>query len=356
MKTNSRLQTLDALRGVAAIVVVLFHVSQAGNNSNFAPNGYLAVDFFFILSGLVISRTFEGRLKGGMSVKTFAISRIIRLYPVFLLGLLLDGARRIIVVTQGKDYGYGYSQIAQAFLSELFFIPSVKADDQLLFLINPPAWSLLTEVLLNIIFALTLYRLRSKLLAVTALIAFVILAYQASLTGTYSMGAYWYDAAIGPLRGLFGFSVGILIARTCVTSTTNSWRVLAVIATLIFVLFLPDTVVINTLVIGIILPGIVIVGSRIEPPPALNRLFSMLGEASYPMYAIHFAMMYSLNKILIKIGVTGNTTFYVASAIVFFAGLAVSRFYEIPIRRMLTRVFLTSSRPALASKTPSADL
>lgn len=70
--------TLDALRGIAAIGVVIFHMQLAFNPIR-APGGYLAVDLFFIMSGVVLSHAYEGRFRAGMGTVEFMRVRLIRL-------------------------------------------------------------------------------------------------------------------------------------------------------------------------------------------------------------------------------------------------------------------------------------
>src|SRR5262245_14845562 len=87
---GSRLETLDAMRGVAAIVVVTFHLGSLLPGAT--TEGYLAVDFFFALSGYVLARTYDARLEHGMESLDFIRRRIIRLYPLYLIGFSLGAA------------------------------------------------------------------------------------------------------------------------------------------------------------------------------------------------------------------------------------------------------------------------
>ena len=81
--------TLDGLRGIAAIVVVIFHDLSPFDLDSLIPHAPLAVDFFFCLSGFVVAYAYEKRLLGTMSFADFVAVRIIRLYPLILAGLLL---------------------------------------------------------------------------------------------------------------------------------------------------------------------------------------------------------------------------------------------------------------------------
>src|ERR1700712_1409072 len=84
-----RYHTLDALRGLAAIAVVGFHISQVKLEPVLVPYGYLAVDFFFVLSGAVVAHAYEKQLRAGLSWQAFFVKRVIRLYPLALLGTAL---------------------------------------------------------------------------------------------------------------------------------------------------------------------------------------------------------------------------------------------------------------------------
>lgn len=91
IETKPHYQILDGLRGVAAVIVVLFHILEAhalGNRTEQIINhGYLAVDFFFLLSGFVISYAYDDRW-GKMTLKDFFLRRIIRLHPMIIVGSL----------------------------------------------------------------------------------------------------------------------------------------------------------------------------------------------------------------------------------------------------------------------------
>ena len=95
MNATQRYATLDGLRGVAAAFVVCYHTQIFRGCSAIAPHGYLAVDFFFLLSGFVIASAYEKKLEAGFTVPEFFKHRVIRLYPVALAGVLL-GALRLL--------------------------------------------------------------------------------------------------------------------------------------------------------------------------------------------------------------------------------------------------------------------
>ena len=84
MAERNRFVTLDALRGIAAIGVMLYH--SMPDSPLVIPGGYLAVDLFFVLSGFVIALTYEDKLRDGMTPREFLALRAIRLWPMLLVG------------------------------------------------------------------------------------------------------------------------------------------------------------------------------------------------------------------------------------------------------------------------------
>ena len=95
VKEKVHFHSLDGLRGVAAIVVVIYHVFEGyqfvGDKQyiEFMNHGYLAVDFFFMLSGFVIGYAYDDRLSGGMSIWSFFKRRLVRLHPMLVVGTIL---------------------------------------------------------------------------------------------------------------------------------------------------------------------------------------------------------------------------------------------------------------------------
>jgi peptidoglycan/LPS O-acetylase OafA/YrhL len=87
---GGRFALLDELRGIAALAVCLFHIGTRATGVQLFPNGYLAVDFFFMLSGFVLAEAYQrlGRTGagGGMDWAGFARRRLVRMAPVAVLG------------------------------------------------------------------------------------------------------------------------------------------------------------------------------------------------------------------------------------------------------------------------------
>ena len=103
---------LDGLRGVAALIVIVYHVFELHAGTP-VPHGYLAVDFFFILSGFVIGYAYDGRW-GKMTTGGFFKRRLIRLHPMVVMGALIGAVTFLVQGSIKWDFGK---------LSQCFFVP-----------------------------------------------------------------------------------------------------------------------------------------------------------------------------------------------------------------------------------------
>ena len=93
LKSKPRYEILDGLRGVAAVIVLSFHLLEVyskGQQYTIINHGYLAVDFFFILSGFVVGYAYDDRW-GRMSLSDFFKRRLVRLHPMLIFGTLFGG-------------------------------------------------------------------------------------------------------------------------------------------------------------------------------------------------------------------------------------------------------------------------
>src|SRR4051812_34823832 len=154
---------LDGLRGVAALGVVIFHFMEMviwNYSKLWIGHGFLAVDFFFCLSGFVMGYAYDDRI-GQMGLGQFFKVRLIRLQPLVVLGAVLG-----LIAFYGNPFGvipgYGVGRVALLFVLSLLMIPygAMKERSQNLFSLNAPAWSLFWEYVANLVFGLGLYRIR----------------------------------------------------------------------------------------------------------------------------------------------------------------------------------------------------
>ena len=193
---------LDGLRGVAALLVVWYHVFEGyafagGTSIETINHGYLAVDFFFILSGFVIGYAYDDRWGKTLTVKNFFKRRLVRLHPMVVLGAVLGA---ITFFIQGSVQWDG---------SHVEMYP-----------LNGPSWSLFFEYIGNIFYALFIHKFSTKALTVMVVILGIALTMFAcsDAAGYGSIGVGWTLDGVnfvgGLLRMLFPFSMGMIYQFT----------------------------------------------------------------------------------------------------------------------------------------------
>lgn len=208
---RARFLALDSLRGICACMIVLFHLHSTGlvTNSSLVRNSWMFVDFFFVLSGFVISCGYLERLRGGYSVRNFMLLRLGRVYPLHLailalfVGMEIAGA---VVGTAGLSSRVPFSdprtlgELAGSLaLVQIFCgFPSIVW--------NGPSWSIAAEVWTYLLVALLFRafpRRTAPMAASLAVAAGVVLA----LAGPSA----WDPAtAYAFARCILGFSLGVL--------------------------------------------------------------------------------------------------------------------------------------------------
>jgi peptidoglycan/LPS O-acetylase OafA/YrhL len=294
---NRRFHLLDGLRGIAAIVVVTGHMPKiwlAGEFSHF----YLAVDLFFMLSGFVIAFAYEQRLSRGLTAKAFMLIRYIRLYPLYIFGTVIGIISGIIAYALGKG-DLSFSDLLISIPTGLLMLPSpIINTDPGLIPLNPPAWSLLFELGMNFCYALFLFRLSTRMIAlVVALSAVALIATDLHLHSLHT-GMTWPTIQYGVARVVFPYCFGILIFRMMPTSQISSaWAyVLPFSVLLIFMGHGARPEVTELLGVVLAFPVIVAAGAKLDvPKPAL---FRFLGVASYAIYVTSVPMITLISRVL----------------------------------------------------------
>lgn len=316
---------LDALRGVAALIVIWYHSFEGFATSvvtQSCNHGYLAVDFFFILSGFVIGYAYDERFRsGGMKTGEFFKRRLIRLHPMVVFGVLFGVLAFIIggrVNWVGETAGWRF--ILAAMLLNLFLLPvipgqrtDVRGNGEM-FPLNGPHWSLFFEYIGNILYVLILRRLSNKALAAVTAVTGLILAWITLRTGYLGIGWTLPDFWGGLVRVLFPYSAGMLLSRFFLKREDEGRAPLApaflrrhafLFCALLLLLLLPMPFVGSgermwtnglyvVFIVTVIFPAIIWTaaeGSRCTGGRP-QRLFTFLGDLSYPLYAVHYPLMY----------------------------------------------------------------
>ena len=196
---------LEALRGIAALMVIFRHTEGALGpiRSNMS---YLAVDLFFLLSGVVLANSYEQRLKTReISPIGFVLQRIIRLYPLYLLSLPIGLASYAI------QNGLDCARLAELLLKAVLFIPSTNLES--LFPLNGPSWSLFFELWVGMLFSIILIRMSLRSLLALAFAGALVTMLGARIAGNLDIGFQPSYFIYGFSRVLFSFSIGICLYR-----------------------------------------------------------------------------------------------------------------------------------------------
>lgn len=367
-----RYELLDGLRGVAALMVILYHIGECFATSPMDQSinhGYLAVDFFFVLSGFVIGYAYDDRWSKGMTRGVFMLRRIIRLQPMVVMGVLL-GVISFLVQGCEKWDGTGVSigAVVLSFLLGLFMLPSlpgtlpeIRGNGEM-FPLNGPSWSLFFEYIGSLFYALFLHRMTTKVLcaftAASGLGLVCLAVYNAS--GVYHIGFGWTAADYGFWYGLvrmtFSFSIGLLMSRNFRPIRIKGifWICSAVIVGLLSAPYIGagEPCVLNGIYdcfcTLIVFPGIVYLAAsgRIRDLRS-DKICSFLGGISYPVYIIHYPFMYGFYAWV------WNTHPYSADVwpvvvvmvvAVMILAWVLMKFYDIPVRRRLMEHLKSISR------------
>jgi len=217
LQTKQHFEILDGLRGVAALAVVTFHFMEwvYTPDLNFIGHGFLAVDFFFCLSGFVIGYAYDDRI-AKMGVWVFFKSRIIRLHPLVISGSVLGLLAFLFDPFGGHPELFSAGKIALTFLCSVLLIPlPIIADRSFnLFSFNAPAWSLFWEYIANIVYAFVLVRIARGYLLVLLIISAITLCFvcynAGNLLGGWSGPTFWDGGA----RISYSFLSGLFLYRS----------------------------------------------------------------------------------------------------------------------------------------------
>lgn len=342
--------TLDALRGIAAIGVVVFHM-KAFFAPFSAPGGYLAVDLFFMMSGVVLSHAYEGRFAVGMGTLGFMRARLIRLYPLYLMGTVLGIAVTLASLLGRNIENWDPLSLLHAALLALFFLPNLSARPvNQLFPLNIACWSLFFEILVNLLFAFLWPLLRSRRLIVIAVLTGVAVGLAIVHKGSIDQGSIAASFAVGLARTVFGFSVGVLIARHIqhVYRGQSNLRVLAIVAVVaIAITGWPVgelRIIWDAVCVLVVFPLVVYWGTLIDPGLPLRRIATFLGVTSYAVYVLHSPLTSVLNSITRHFaggtgrGVGAPCLGVAVLAVLLIGCWLVDRQIDTPIRRKLSRI------------------
>ena len=376
LASKPRYEILDGLRGVAAVLVVFFHLFETyskGSAYQIINHGYLAVDFFFALSGFVIGYAYDDRWDK-MSTWGFFKRRLVRLHPMVIMGTIVGTC--LYFFGQCEQFGLaGYAsgwKLLLAFVFGLFMIPCGPGLDVRgwgeMNPLNGPNWSLTWEYVGNILYAFVFRRLGKVALGVlTAAAAFCTLDLCLNLnvfglltegrdSCMYTVIGGWSLTAeqmyIGATRLFYPFLSGLLLSRIGKTIDLKGgfwWCSLLLVVIFSLLCIGGEGSILNGVYnagcIILLFPLVIMIGAGSQLKGARSaRICSFLGELSYPLYIPPYPVMYmqmnwawnNPDAPLYAHITVAAATFIISIALAY----ACLKLYDLPVRKWLTDKWL----------------
>lgn len=300
--SRPRYEALDAMRGLAAIAVLLYHFTMHSGGTVIFASAPLAVDLFFCLSGFVIAHAYQERITAGLSLTSFLRLRLVRLYPAYLVGFGI-GVYALALKQSGGQSDIGLTGLIGSAVCNLLYLPfpgshSVLMYDNLIpgsiFPVNDPAWSLFFEFVANIALFLMLRRGIKPLtvLGISAVVFFVS-------TKLFGEAPGWGTANMigGLARVMFPFFAGVVLYQGRAHLNRLPTIPLPLLLLILTVALAVPTFRLHTyywfIMTVCFVPPLVALGARssVQAGGLGQKLAHYFGGLSYPLYCVHFPVL-----------------------------------------------------------------
>jgi peptidoglycan/LPS O-acetylase OafA/YrhL len=289
-----RFHLLDAIRGIAALLVVAYHAPPDFGRLMPFRSGFLAVDLFFVLSGFVIALSYERRLREGFSFRNFVAARLIRIYPAYLLGTLFAIIAGVATAHLLSSHGFLWE-----ILLGLLLLPDVFHGGKVaVYSLDFPAWSLLCEFISNTGYAvLVLWRGAGEwllYLVIGASAIFMLVWVHGS--GTVDSGSILQTFPMGLARVGYSFGAGVLVFRYFHAQRRerltgpSSWLLAGAICFVVVTALataMTKSPAAQIVTVLLIFPVLIYLGALTSMTGRLSKVASFLGDTSYPIYLLH---------------------------------------------------------------------
>lgn len=345
LKSKKHFEILDGLRGVAAVAVVFFHFlefSVPDYVDNWIAHSYLAVDFFFCLSGFVIAYAYDSKIKEIGILKFFQL-RLIRLQPLVFIGALIGLLTFVFDPFSLLYRQYGIKETILMFFSSAFMIPYPLITERYfnLFHFNPPTWSLFWEYIANIFYAVILFKLHKKALWLFTVLAGILLVYVSYKYENLAVGWGGDNFFGGGARIFYSFLVGILVYRSkwIIKSKLNFIILSILLAVAFFIPFINElNWIIDSVIVLFYFPFLLALGAGADVSKKSKGICKFSGEISYPLYMIHYPFLWlflsyiEVNKPTLT---TMHTIMFIGVLLLIAFAYFILKFIDIPVRNFL---------------------
>lgn len=295
---NRKFATLDAIRGIAAVCVMGFHYALLDNDFPLKfSNAFIDVDLFFCLSGFVLMQAYGGWAEGPRGIAEFVKVRLIRLYPMYVIGIIIGIAA--FEISSAAMIADGTGRLSVSILLAFLMLPDLSGTIYIpysitngIYPLNIPAWSLFFEVLANV--ALAARRWSQVNLLFMIAIAGVALAVASVALRTINGGFEASTMIIGLLRMSYNFAAGALLMKlfqSGLLARVALPPILPILGVIAISAVLPASGRLDLAVILLVVPFIIASATRDPLSRAGLAICDWLGRISYPLYAIHYPLV-----------------------------------------------------------------
>lgn len=358
---KSHYAVLDGLRGVAALMVVVFHLFEAYSGGSphrqIINHGYLAVDFFFLLSGFVVAYAYDDRW-ASMGQWRFYKRRLVRLQPMIIVGGVIGAALLAFQHSPifPKLEAVTAWQVVGVMMLSFVMIPLLPSAEIRgwgeIYPLNGPQWSLFYEYVANILYAVGLRKLPIRWLAALVgvsaltLVGLLVLGPRGDVIGGWALDAK--GVQIGLTRVMFPFFAGVLLMRLGKRiRIRHGFAVCSLL--LVAALSLPrfggtERLWVNGLYeaacVILLFPLIVAIGAGEKDAEGPSvRIARFFGDLSYPLYITHYPLIYVYTAWVVDQKIPAAQGAMVGAG-VFAAAVAIAwislKLYDEPVRRWLS--------------------
>lgn len=352
-KPKEFLHSLNALRAIGAISVCLYHSSAAFGNFGAFPQGYLAVDLFFILSGFIAFYRFNSNAE--IDLVKSAKKRFVRIYIVYIFATILGA---IFLITKYLYRGFplfdegGYTpfilSFLRAFALNFFMLPDFDTQslilDAPLYPFSLQNWTLFWEMVISLVFLFwrkAFWRFAAPLLIFFGLIVLTQMVGHGNFNHGFDNKGFW----LGGLRACFGFLIGIICAKIFLSKQEKLIAFFKMCAPILLVLTIsyfawrgPISVWVEILFVALIFPILVIGISASKSAIYDNSVSRFFGRISYSIFGLHIVILSMMFFLYTYFGLFKLNLF---SGIIYLGIVILSAaFFEKYIERRLNHFFM----------------
>ena len=349
---NNRFLVLDGLRGLAALMVVWGHL--AAMTGIWFPGRVLAVDLFFMISGFIIPFSYQEKLAEGMGFLKFAEVRVTRLYPLYILGCMISLVPYICFAIKADSF-QPLQQPVSWLPWALVVLPKPAWEAQHSFLLNPPAWTLSLEYIMNFAWVVFLPWLTNRVVMMFVAVMTGLLAIAVFHFGTIDFGTGGVEFIWGLSRVGCPFLIGVALHRLWLAGNLPRLHLPVVITSVVFLATVPlcasrlEGPLLDWLTVVLIFPALIVIGIASKATGWSARVSHWLGEISYPIYALHLPLLASAGQMAAFVHVSSRAAEIVtAPFVVVIAALSV-KVYDRPARRFIQTLFGLRRRDVTAA-------